>query len=96
MDLNINYQETRNIGNQVQSKAAEFESLLTKIKNVNSQISQVWSGDDASKYYATVTEQMRIMEQLKRTIDEVGVFLVKVGNAYETAAQDNASAIKLG
>ena len=35
------------------------------------------------------------MQELAETIDEIGTFLVKVGNAYQSASEDNANAINL-
>ena len=91
--LNINYEETRNVGNQLMSRCSEFEQLLVKINNINSQIAQCWSGNDANKYFATVNEQMQYMKQLAITINEVGNYLIRVSNAYQQAAQNNSNSI---
>ncbi len=94
MDLKINYSETISVGNQVTEKGNEFQDLLNKIKNVNSELQTYWEGNDASKYSNSVAEQAEQMQKLAETINEIGAFLVKVGNAYQEACENNANAIK--
>lgn len=93
-DLNINFSETRSVGNQVTTKGGEFTTLLSKIKRINTDLQSYWEGSDASKYSASVATQSEYMQQLADTINEIGEFLVKVGNAYEEAMNNNADAIK--
>ena len=94
MDLKINYQETINVGNQVTTKTEEFKTLLSKIKNVNSNLKTAWQGTDATKYTNAVEEQTVYMEKLGEAMNEIGAFLVKVGNAYQEVSQANADAIR--
>ena len=93
MDLQINYPETISTGNQVTSKGNEFQDLLNKIKSRNTELKSFWEGSDAAKYSTAVEEQAVQMQKLADTIDEIGAFLVKVGNAYQEACESNASAI---
>lgn len=92
-DLNINYGETISVGNQVTTKGEEFSELLNKIKTVNSELKTYWEGTDASKYTKAVEQQAAYMEQLAATVNEIGSFLVKVGNAYQEAMENNAAGI---
>ena len=94
MDLKINYAETISVGNQVSEKGNEFQELLNKVKNVNTELQTYWEGSDASKYSTSVTQQAEYMQRLTNTINEIGAFLVKVGQAYEEACENNANAIK--
>lgn len=93
--LRINFAETTATGNQVSTKGGEFQELLNKIKSVNSELKSYWEGTDASKYSSAVEQQAQVMQELAETIDEIGTFLVKVGNAYQSASEDNANAINL-
>lgn len=93
MDLNVDYEQTRSTGTQVLSKGDEFNSLLTKIKGINSELQSYWEGQDASKYSGAVEVQAQNMDKLAATIKEIGDFLIKVGDAYERASQSNADAI---
>lgn len=92
--LQINYSETISVGNQVTGKGGEFEQLLSQIKTVNTELQSYWEGSDASKYTQAVGEQAQTMQQLADTINEIGGFLVKVGQAYQEACEANASAIQ--
>lgn len=93
--LRINFAETITTGNQVSTKGSEFQDLLTKIKAVNDELKGYWEGTDASKYSSAVEQQAQVMQDLATTIDDIGTFLVQVGNAYQTASEDNANAINL-
>lgn len=93
MDLNINYEETRNVGNQVTQKGGEFQELLNNIKGVNTELQAYWEGSDASKYSNAVAVQAEEMQKLVDAVNEIGAFLVKVGNAYEEAMNANMSGI---
>lgn len=91
--LKINYEATIGVGNQVTEKGAQFQELLNKIKATNSELKSYWEGSDASKYSTSVDEQAVYMQQLTDTINEIGSFLVKVGEAYKEVTENNASAI---
>lgn len=89
MDLRIDYQETRKTGQEVQSKAADFGKLLGEIDALNNNLKQSWKGADAESYTAKIAEQAQVMNKLKTTMDEIGAFLIKVGDAYEQAMEEN-------
>lgn len=91
--LKINYSETISVGNQVTEKGGEFQELLNKVKTTNSELKTYWEGSDASKYSTSVEQQAEYMQQLTDTINEIGGFLVKVGQAYQEACENNANAI---
>lgn len=92
--LKINYSETISVGNQVTEKGGEFQELLNKIKTTNSELKAYWEGSDASKYSTAVEQQTEYMQQLSDSINEIGEFLVKVGQAYQEACENNANAIR--
>ena len=93
MDLKINYGETITVGNQVSNKGNDFQELLNRIKAVNTELQSYWEGQDASKYTTAVNTQAEEMQKLINTVNEIGQFLVKVGQAYQEAAESNAGAI---
>lgn len=95
MDLKINYALTRDTGTQVISKAEEFQSLLNKIKATNNELQSYWEGSDAVLYSKAVEEQSQTMQQLCDTINEIGEFLVKTGDAYQKAMEANQSGINM-
>jgi len=93
MDLQIDFDETINVGTQVIAKSEEFETLLNEIKTVNASLQSYWEGSDASKYSTAVATQAEEVTKLISTINEIGNFLVNVGNAYEEAMNSNVGGI---
>ncbi len=87
--LNIDYEATRTAGRTVQSNAGDFKSLLGDIQNLNDSLKNCWKGGDATSYTGKIAEQAQVMNKLQSTIQEIGEFLVSVGDAYERAMQDN-------
>lgn len=87
--LNIDYAATRATGRSVQSNAGEFKSLLRNIQNLNNSLKNCWKGADADSYTNKIAEQAKVMDKLQKTIQEIGEYLVSVGDAYEKAMQDN-------
>ena len=94
MDLNINFDETRGIGQQIMAKAESFSSLVSRVNSINNEVGQVWTGTDAAKYVGGVSAQIQNMMQLAETIQIIESYLVKVSNAYEQAAENNANAVR--
>ena len=91
--LRIDFEQTMDVGSKVIEKAGDFQDLLNKIKGINSELKNYWKGSDASTYSTAVEQQAEYMQQLSDTINEIGVFLEKVGKAYQDARDANASAI---
>ncbi len=91
--LNVNYDETRQVGNNIIAKSQEFGTLLNKIKTTNDQLAEVWKGSDAQVYTSKIEEHANEQKKLNASMQEVGEFLVKAGNAYEETMESNKSAI---
>ena len=87
--LNVDYEKTRATGRSIQNYAGDFKSLLGEIQNLNDNLKSCWTGDDATKYTSKISEQAQVMNKLQATIQEMGEYLVTVGNEYEKAKQDN-------
>ena len=92
-DLRVNFKETKLVGNNVATKAEDFQELLNRIKTINEELKTYWQGSDASKYTEAVEVQSQEMQKLAEVIKEIGEFLVQTGNAYEDAMQTNMSGI---
>lgn len=87
--LNIDYEATRSAGRTIQNSAGDFKSLLGEIQNLNDSLKNCWSGADAQSYTGKISEQAQIMNKLQQTVQEIGEYLVSVGDAYEKAMQEN-------
>ena len=95
MDLKVDYAAMRDLGNQVVQQSGEFQAYLNTIKNTNSQLASYWEGTDASKYSTAVNEQAVEMQKLADLINDIGLFLIKIGEAYRQANEDNESGIRV-
>ncbi len=95
MDLKINYEETISVGNQITTKSEEFKTLLSRIRNVNSNLKAAWEGSDATKYTNAVEDQAVYMDKLAAAMDELGAFVSKVGRTYQEVSEANSSAIRM-
>lgn len=93
MDLKIDYSALGSVSAQVLSQGGEFSSLLETISKVNTELQTYWEGADATKYTGAVATQAQSMKKLAETINEIGAFLKRVGDAYEAACRANADAI---
>ena len=78
--LNVDYEKTRTTGRNIQNYAGDFKTLLGEIQNLNDNLKNCWTGDDATKYTGTISEQAQVMNKLQVTIQEMGEYLVTVGN----------------
>lgn len=87
--LNVDYQETRNAGTNLKNHASDFKTLLGEIQSLNDNLKSSWTGDDAVSYTNKITEQAQGMNQLQKTVDEMGDLLISAGNAYEQAMEAN-------
>ena len=87
--LNIDYEKTRQTGTAIQNYAGDFKKLLGEIQSLNDSLKNCWKGADATEYTNKITEQAQIMNKLQQTIDEVGLYLIQVGDAYQKAMEEN-------
>ena len=92
-DLRVDYAATVAVGQQVSTQGAEFGTLVDQIRRVNGELGGAWDGADAQKYLGAVEQQLQVMGQLNTTINEVGEFLVRIGEAYRAAQEANSAAI---
>ena len=93
--LKMDYEMTRSIGNQIKEKTESFNSLLGEIKNTNNNLKVIWEGRDEAKYSNAVTEQAKIMDELARTMESIGSFVVSVAQIMEETQSTNASSINI-
>ena len=93
VDLSIDYNQTRQLGNSVLEKGNEFSQILTKITSENENLKNYWKGEDAAKYINAVTAEIENMKVLNRAINEMGEFLINAANAYEKVNETNQSGI---
>ena len=94
MDLSIDYNQTRQLGNNILEKGNEFSEVLSKIISENDNLKNSWKGSDADKYTGAVAAEIENMKVLNKTINEMGEFLINAANAYERVNEANQSGIR--
>lgn len=94
MDLSIDYNQTRQLGNNILEKGNEFSEVLSKIISENDNLKNSWKGGDAEKYTNAVAAEIENMKILNKAINEMGEFLINAANAYERVNEANQSGIR--
>ena len=94
MDLSIDYNQTRQIGNSILEKGNEFSEVLNKIASENDNLKNSWKGSDAEKYISAVATEIENMKVLNKTINEMGEFLISAANAYQSVNETNQNGIR--
>lgn len=94
MDLSIDYNQTRQLGNNILEKGNEFSEVLSKIISENDNLKNSWKGSDAEKYTNAVAAEIENMKILNKAINEMGEFLINAANAYERVNETNQSGIR--
>ena len=94
MDLSIDYNQTRQLGNNILEKGNEFSEVLSKIISENDNLKNYWKGSDAEKYTNAVAAEIENMKILNKAINEMGEFLINAANAYERVNEANQSGIR--
>ena len=93
MDLSIDYNETRKLGNSILEKGSDFNDVLTKINGENDNLRNYWKGSDADKYTGAVAAEIENMKVLYQAINEMGEFLIQAADAYEKVNEANQDGI---
>ena len=94
MDLSIDYEKTRKLGNQIIDKGTEFKGILDKLEQENNEIKNSWKGSDSSKYTSAVEREIGNMRVLKQAIDDMGTFLINAANAYQRVNETNQEGVR--
>ena len=93
--LTSNFEETRNVGNQIKSETESFRQLLDKIKSTNEGTLLFWKGESAEKYRQAVMEQAKNMDELAATLESIGTFIISAANMLEETETNNANSINI-
>ena len=94
MDLSIDYNQTRQLGNSILEKGSDFADILTKINSENDNLRNYWKGSDAEKYTGAVAVEIENMRTLYQAINEMGEFLIQAANSYQKVNEANQDGIK--
>lgn len=92
-NLNVSTGELKSVGQTIRNDGENFTNLLKQIKHHNDNLQNAWRGEDSQKYTAKIEEQAKIMNELAEAIDNVGLFLIQISEAYEAARQEAIDSI---
>ena len=88
-DLNINYEQTLNLGKEVMNKGDELGEIIFKIQSIIAELQASWQGEDANKFLNNLEEETNEMKNLSLTVNEIGLLIQKIANTYQTIATNN-------
>lgn len=84
MIISYNSGTIQSFASKMQVYSENITDEIKKIRKIISDISNAWTGDDASKYISVLQDRYILgLEQLKEIIDEYAVYLNNVPGAYE-------------
>ena len=84
LKINVDSEEIKALASQLHDCSFSLETEIKNITNIISNISTVWTGNDATKYVNIMQEKYVLgLEELKNIIDEYAVYLNNIPEAYE-------------
>ena len=84
MEIIVKSDEIRNLGNQMLDYCNEFDAAINRIKDVADKLSNVWQGEDATRYINVLQETFaKELFDLKEVLNNYGQYLSGVSNPYE-------------
>lgn len=92
--LQVSTGELKNVGQTIRTDGENFSALLRKIKAYNTNLQNAWKGEDADRYTMKIEEQAKVMDNLAEAIDNLGLFLVQIADAYEAAREEAKNSIQ--
>ncbi len=92
LNLVVDPSQLRTLSSNVASYADAFNDFLTKVKNDNQALEDVWVGEDIMAYTNTITEQQQAMDALYTALTEMVATMNSIAAAYEDAQNSLAAA----
>lgn len=84
MEINVNNEEISSLAIKLYDCTEQLENEIKKIRNTVSNISNAWSGNDATKYINVMQEKYILgLEELKEKLTDYAVFLNNIPGAYD-------------
>ena len=85
----------RRVAEQLNQYSESFNSKLSENKNTNSNLANVWKGNDADKYVSAVNEQAKIMDELYKYLQSTAEYMKNVAKTYEDVISSNMGGINM-
>ncbi len=88
-NLYIDYEQGITLGNDIQAKAQELNTLLKNISNDLEDLKPILNDNTDQEYLKQIEDQTLIMDKLVEAINQTGTFLINVSNAYNDVVTVN-------
>ena len=87
--LGFNYESANKLGTDIKTEADSFNTLLKNISTVTTNVENSWKGTDAAAYTSKVKDQMTEMNNLHKTIEDIGQYLLDAASAYKNTIESH-------
>lgn len=84
--MNIEIQDPGRLisdGNEISSKAADFQKEITNIYSIVDDLKNSWTGESASRYTQSIESFKSDLETLARMLGEFGNLINAIGTDYQ-------------
>ena len=83
MELVVDYNKIKDIGDQVLNKNEELTSTLSEIIKIIYELSNGWSGPDCENFQIVSITYIKNLEKITNRIQYIGEFLKKASSNYQ-------------
>ena len=92
MKIRMDNANIESLGSKVLSCNETIETDVQKLASIFDSINQAWEGSDSLKYVNSLKEKMEpVLKDLTAEINNYGLFLKNVPNAYDILEEEYAS-----
>ena len=92
MKIRIENANVESLGNKVLECSRSFESDTKKLTSIIDSINSAWEGSDSLKYVNSLKEKMEpVLKELVNEMNNYGLYLKNVPNAYDILDEEYAS-----
>lgn len=82
-NLYIDYEQGVILGNKIYEKAKQINELLNKIDTIQNKLSNELNIKIDTNIQNELLTRIKVMNKLKDVVEETGLFLINVSNAYQ-------------
>ena len=83
MNLNVNYEELKNISTFVDTKYEEINKIFDELNKLVEDVASNWQGNDADIFVAKAKHYIAKEKETNEKVKDVSVILDKVSQKYE-------------
>ena len=88
MNLNVNYEELKNISTFVDTKYEEINKIFDELNKLIDDVASNWQGNDADVFVAKAKHYIAKEKETNEKVKDVSVILDKVSQKYKGTDED--------